>query len=313
MIQSLRIHAAVVVYAPEIAILAKLLTSLAPQVQHVLLVANDGAPWSCRLPQNATIVTPEKNLGLGAAYNLAAARAREHGATHLLLLDQDSVPEPGMVAALAKVFTPLESVAADQNCEPAPSLRHSGVGAVAAAGPVWRDRRTSDDGFFIRFTWWGRQTLKPPESETVAVDFLISSGSLISLDALAEIGPFDEKLFIEHVDTDFALRAAAKGYKMYGVAGARLDHAFGEATMTASPLGMRRRFFLYPPARNYYLLRNSILLWRRPYAPWRWVWHDVRRTILMMLFYALFVPPRWARLKEMAQAIRDACRQNHTS
>ncbi len=282
--------AAVVTYRPDVSVLGRLLAVLATQVDHILLVANDGAPWSCPIPENATIARQSKNLGLGAAYNLAAEWALQRGATHLLLLDQDSVPAPGMIPALLEAFK-----------QPDP---------VAAAGPLWRDSRTGEDGFFVRLTRWGVRKYRPAADEIAPVDFLISSGSLISLDALANMGPFDEALFIEHVDTDWALRARAKGYRLYGVASARLDHGFGEATMTAGVLGLRRQFFLYPPARNYFLVRNSIALWLRPYAPRQWVWYDVRRTAVLMVFYVLFVPPRLKRLRFIAQAIRDACRGN---
>ena len=272
-------------YQPNVATLVESIAATVPQVETLLLVANDGAPWICQLPENVTLVRQAKNIGLGAAYNLAAHWAREQGATHLLLLDQDSVPAPGMVAALMEGFK-----------QPGP---------VAAAGPLWRDSRTGEDGFFVRLARWGARKYKPAPGEIVPVDFLISSGSLISLAALADIGPFDESLFIEHVDTDWTLRARAKGYRLYGIADARLDHALGEAALTASPLGLRRRFFLYKPERNYYLLRNSVALWRREYAPWRWVLHDVRRTILLMVFYGLFVPPRLTRLRSMLRAVRD--------
>jgi rhamnosyltransferase len=280
-----RVKAVATAYRPDLATLMESLVATAPQVEALLLVANDGAPWSCQLPANVALVRQAKNIGLGAAYNLAARWAREQGATHLLLLDQDSVPAPGMVAALLEGFK-----------QPGP---------VAAVGPLWRDSRTKEDGFFVRLARWGARKYKPAAGEIVPVDFLISSGSLISLAALADIGLFDESFFIEHVDTDWALRVRAKGYRLYGVADARLDHALGEAALTASPLGLRRRFFLYRPERNYYLLRNSITLWRRHYAPWRWVLHDFRRTILLMLFQGLFVPPRLTRLRSMLRAVRD--------
>ena len=225
------------------------------------------------LLSTATTVVGCNQLGPGAAYNIAARWAREQGATHLLLLNQDSVPSSGMVAALLEGFKL--------------------PGPVAAAGPLWRNSRTGEDGFFVRFARWGVRKYKPGAGEIVPVDFLISSGSLISLAALADIG-----------------RARAKGYQLYGVADARLDHALGEAALTASPLGLRRRFFLYNPERNYYLLRNSVALWRRHYAPWRWVLHDVRRTILLMVFYALFVPPRLRRLRLMFRAVRDGLGRN---
>ena len=277
--------AAVVAHHPDLKMLVEVVGAAAAQVRHLLVIANDGAPWSCPLPANATLAVQDSNLGLGAAYNLAGNWAREVGATHLLLLDQDSVPAPGMVAALSGAF--------------------ERPGPVAAAGPFWRDRRTGEDGFFVCRTHWGTRRYRPKIGETFAVDFLISSGSLISLEALSDIGPFDEKLFIEHVDTDWTLRALARGYRLYGVADARLDHAFGEATLIEAPFGLRRRLFRYPPARNYYLLRNSIVLWRRSYVPWRWVVRDVRRSALLMLFYASCVPPRRERLRAMRRAVCD--------
>src|SRR6516225_1767509 len=91
-------------YRPNVVTLVESLAATAPQVEALLLVANDGAPWSCQLPANVALVRQAKNIGLGAAYNLAARWAREQGATHLLLLDQDSVPASGMVAALMKAL-----------------------------------------------------------------------------------------------------------------------------------------------------------------------------------------------------------------
>jgi rhamnosyltransferase len=277
------VSAVIVAYYPDPDTLRRVAAAITPQVNGVLIVANDGGAWTFSLPQEVTLAKQAANIGLGAAYNLAAQWALSHGATHLLLLDQDSVPAPGMVEKLREAFK-----------QP---------GAVAASGPLWRDSRTGEDGFFVRFARWGTRRYRPAIGEVVPVDFLISSGLLVALDALADIGPFDEKLFIEHVDSDWALRARAKGYRLYGIADARLDHAFGEAT--AWPLGLRRRVFVYPPERNYYLLRNSIVMWRRYYVPWRWVFHDLRRTGALMLIYAFCIPPRPQRLSAMFRAVRD--------
>jgi rhamnosyltransferase len=276
----------IVLFQPDLNMLGGVVSSAAAQVSDLILIANDGAPWSRPLPENAVFVRQEKNLGLGAAYNLAARWASERGATHLLLLDQDSVAAPGMVALLLEGFE-----------QPGP---------VAATGPLWRDSRTGDDGFFVRAGGrWGMRRSTPRAGEIVAVDFLISSGSLISLGAFADVGPFDETLFIEHVDADWVLRALAKGYRLYGVADARLDHALGEAALSLSALGLRRRVFLYAPERNYFLLRNSLILWRRRYVPWRWFFRDARRTLALMLFHLICVPPRLERLRAMFRALRD--------
>jgi rhamnosyltransferase len=278
------VAAALVVFHPSEPTVTRALAALAQQTDHILVITNDSLPLPCALPERATIIDPGRNLGLGAAYNLATGWARERGASHLLLLDQDSVPAPGMVAALLEAF--------------------SRPGPIAAAGPLWRDARTGEDGFFVRGGHFGPRRYRPAAGDIVAVDFLISSGSLIALEALAAIGPFDETLFIDHVDTDWSLRARAKGYALYGVADARLDHALGEAPVSL-PFGLGP-LFLYPPERNYYRLRNSLLLLRRPYVPWRWALGDLGRTLALMLFYALRVPPRRQRLHAMVRAVHDA-------
>ena len=279
------VDAVVVLYHPDAAMLSAVLEAVAPQVDRLLLVANDGASPPVPLPQKATVIRSDKNLGLGAAYNLAAEWAQAGGATHLLLLDQDSVPAPGMVEALMDAF--------------------GSHGPLAAAGPLWRDARTGRDGFFVRFSPWGVHSFCPPDGGIVPVDFLISSGSLIALSALDKIGKFDEGLFIDHVDTDWCLRARAHGFRLCGVGRARLNHTFGEATLSMGP-GASYRFVLYSPERNHTLVRNSIVLWRRPYAPWRWILYDVRRTLLIVLFNILFAPPRKDRIRQIAWAVRDA-------
>lgn len=278
-----RIAAVVVAYRPDQRVMAEALNVTAPQVENILIIANDGGQWSCPFPANVILLKQDRNLGLGAAYNLAVRWARDRGATHLLLLDQDSVPAAKMVAELMTVFA-----------------SHS---RTAAVGPLWRDNRTGEPGFFLRTNKWGARRYRPVVGEIVPVDFLISSGSLIALDALRDVGPFDEELFIDHVDTDWAFRARAKGYQLYGVSDASLEHRFGEDTVPI--LGRRHHFFRYPPARNYYRLRNSIALWRRPYVPWQWILRNVLSTIVMSLYYAAYVPPRFQRLKLMLRAVRD--------
>ena len=277
--------AVIVTFHPDPAFLERLVSVVSSDAAAVLIIANDCTPPTFVLRSNVTVELPKTNLGLGAAYNQAARWAAERGASHLLLLDQDSLPQANMIHKLLKIFTKMTN--------------------AAAAGPLWQDSRTGRNGFFVQLSGRGRQKRIPAPDEIVPVDFLISSGSLIPLAALADIGPFDERLFIDHVDTDWSLRARAKGYRMYGVAGARIDQQFGEQTLTPKVAGLKGRLALYPPQRNYFLLRNSIILWRRPYATWRWIAYDIRRTFLFLLYYLLFVPPRWTRLKWMWRAVRE--------
>ncbi|MET5116689.1 glycosyltransferase family 2 protein, partial [Burkholderia pseudomallei] len=54
--------------------------------------------------------------------------------------------------------------------------------------------------------------------------FLISSGSVISRGANARLGRFDEALFIDHVDTEYCLRAQAHNVPLYVEPSLVLNH-----------------------------------------------------------------------------------------
>lgn len=289
---SLTMAAVIVIYQPDIATLGTVLAAVAPQVSRLLLIANDGVSPALALPGNAELLVENSNAGLGKAYNVAVDWARANGATHLVLLDQDSVPDRNMVAMLGEAL--------------------SGTPRVAAAGPLWRDARTGEPGYFVRLTRWGATKVRPADGATVSVDFLISSGAVISLEEIDRVGAFDEALFIDHVDTDWCLRARATGCTLLGVADAGLDHVFGEAALTTPLVGRGRRVILYPAERQYYLVRNSIILWHRPYAPMGWVLHDVQRTAALVCWHILFAPPRWTRLKSAWRGVCDGLKAART-
>jgi rhamnosyltransferase len=102
------------------------------------------------------------------------------------------------------------------------------------------------------------------------------------------------------------MRARAKSYLLYGVPNARLDHQFGSKPLARRPRWLWGRVSVYSPERNYYLIRNSLILWRRPYVPWSWVFRDARRTVGLVMLHILFIPPRFERLQEMCRGIKDA-------
>ena len=97
--------ALIVTYNPDGKLLSRMLQGIVSQVDQVLIVDNgsEGPPPSmCRDgPELSFEVLPlGRNLGLATAQNLGARWARERGFSHVLLLDQDSLVESGMVAAL---------------------------------------------------------------------------------------------------------------------------------------------------------------------------------------------------------------------
>ena len=298
-----RVLAIIVSHNPELTSLANLLDRLKGQVQGVCIVDNhsNNAPQLAQLvtgrPQSSCgieLVPLQKNVGLGAAHNRGIERARQHGCSHILILDQDSLPHTNMVANLVQGLKQA-------------SLTHR----VSAVGPRYFNQVNQSAPPFIRFGALKFRRLHCPARSgadrgapnLLEADFLISSGSLITLSALEQVGRMDEDLFIDHVDTDWFLRARSLGFKAFGVCDAVMQHGLGEKTHRVKLL-RERNVPQHKPFRYYYIFRNSVLLYKRRYC-WRWKWNDLQRLVMIFVMYGLFCPPRKQHLRMIFQGLRD--------
>lgn len=289
------VAAVAVTYRPDEAAIGDVLTLAAAQVGSLTVLdndspENDGAHWSQRvqLPHGVELVREPKNIGLGAAYNRAITIAREHGARYLLLLDQDSLLEEGCVDALL--------LHAD---------RRRARGPLGAVGPTFVDGRSGARAPFVRFGFPLNHKLHAPAGSDVDVDFLISSGSLIPLDAIDVAGPFDEGLFIDSVDMEWCFRAKGAGLQLAGVADARMLHTIGDDLVRLPGGGT---MFVHSPLRLYMMTRNRVALWRRPGTPRVWTAQDVPRMLFKLTRMTAFAAPRIRNARAMLRGARDGWR-----
>ncbi len=284
-----RVVAVVVAYRPDFKRLHRVLEATAPQVARIVVV-NNGPPaaMGADLPQGIRVLEMGANRGLGAGLNAGIDVARAQGATHVLLLDQDSVPAPDMVSRL------LRGLAVSAEWRP----------RIAAAGPLFVDAESGHPGFFVRLGWLVLRRIRCEADELVPCDFLISSGSLIPVPVLETVGPMDDSLFIEHLDTEWHLRARANGFQALGVCGARMTHVRGEDRVRLLGLDLPR----HVPLRHYYLFRNSLRLYRRSYAPGRWILSDLLRNLAWLTLIPITHGTPLAHLKAIARGIRDGLR-----
>lgn len=292
-----RVGAVIVSYHPHVADLTRTLDALSPQVERVFIVDNGSdADTVTELRalvagRNAELVEFPGNLGIAAAQNAALSRAQALGVDFMVLFDDDSLPAPDLVAQLALGFH---------------LVRDAGV-RIAAIGPQWVDGRTGRRGSFYRIRRGRIVGVVPPDTAPIPVDFLIASGTLLSLQAVREIGAMREDYFIDHVDTEWCARAARAGWKLYGTAAAQLTHALGDAAKRVW-FGRWREVALHSPLRNYYEVRNTLLLMRSPALTASWRVAQLTRLIQLVVFYALLVPPRPQRVAAIARALADGLR-----
>lgn len=284
------ICAVIVTHHPDHAALAAQLARLAPQVARIVIVDNASGDEALALlrasasAHAAALLQNPRNLGVAAALNQGIAHARNEGASHVLLMDQDSLPADDMVARLGDALRRMQA-----------------QGPVAAVGPVAEDLRTGQAAPFVRIAFPLNRKVMAAPGDIVACDFLITSGCLVPLTAIDVIGDMDAALFIDNVDMDWSFRAAHAGLALHGVGDARMGHRIGDEVR-------RMRFgsgFVHSPVRLYYMMRNRLLLYRRPATPGRWIAQDIPRALLKLLRFSLLVAPRRANAMAMLAGVRD--------
>ncbi|WEN14933.1 glycosyltransferase family 2 protein [Rhodanobacter sp. AS-Z3] len=288
--------AVVVSYHPDPIALWKMITAVAAQVGAVVLVDNGSrGEWQSTLAATlhgagGALLAQTDNVGLASAQNIGIGWAREHGYQQVLLLDQDSEPGEGMVAALQLALATL-----------------SVSGRVAAVGPRFHDVREDRDAPFVRVGFpLNRKLWCDGSAPTVACDFLISSGMLIPMIVLDQIGPMDAGLFIDNVDLEWGFRARAQGYSLHGVCAATMHHRLGDARR-ALPCGLGQ-VVVHGPSRLYYMMRNRVRLYQLPHTPGRWIAQDLPRVLVKLLLFGVLIGPRWRNLRCMLRGLFDGVR-----
>lgn len=281
----------VVCYEPDAEALALRLESLAATGLALMLVDNSEQPAGQRAAAEAArrldaeLICNGENLGVAEAQNQGLRRAVARGCRSVLLLDQDSTLTAGDLERLTDEL----------------GRRVTSGERVAAVGPAFVDPRTQTDFPFLRVVGGRVERHVPMSAEPLSCDVLISSGSVVNLAAVAEIGGLDGELFIDYVDYEWCLRARSRGWQVIGVPAVRMTHELGDEVRRL----FGRTVVLHSPRRQYYLVRNALLLARRRSLPAGWRRHLLGRVLRQLAGYTLLCAPRLVRLDAMLRGALD--------
>lgn len=287
------ISAVFVTYNPNIEMLHAAIQAVLDQVSTVFIVDNASSnfspDWFGQLEVQAKaklhVLRQEKNLGIAAGHNIGIRQAIALGSKFVLLLDQDSQVESDMVIRLRSAYD---------------ELSEKGF-LVAALGPQYRDAANGVLAGFIQVGLFPVHRIHTDNPNIIDADFLVSSGSLLPIAALEVVGLMDESLFIDGVDTEWCFRAKSKGFQIFGACGAVMTHTLGEQRREI----FKRIISFHKPFRYYYMFRNSVLLYRRSYMPWRWKFADIARYFKMVIFFSWAAENRLKLLRMMCLGIMD--------
>ena len=273
-----KIVAVVVTFYPEISLLIKLLNSLLCQVSDIVVVDNGSREdvkksLAQKHAMNVHCVLLGQNTGIATAHNCGIKFARQLGADYVILFDQDSEPTHDMVSLLLNAWRRMTAQG------------HK----VAAVGPRYIDDRQKNPPPFIRVKGLNRVRgqCETPDC-VVPVDYLVSSGCLMPMTVLNDVGGMRDDFFIDYVDIEWGLRAKNRGYQSFGFCGAKMRHSLGDCPIEF----FGRKLPLHSPLRHYYHFRNAIWMYKQKWLPLNWKIVDGRRLLLKYGFYTLFAKPR---------------------
>ena len=214
---------------------------------HVVDNASGEHSWNllCQLSDNRIAYTRlERNMGIGYALNIGKEKAKELNCDWLLTMDQDSFADPSMLSVYQTAIRNDASLACLSPC-----IVNNGI---------------------------------PLKAEDSILDFCITSGNLVRLDALNCVGDYDEALFIDGVDIDYSLRLREKGFTIQKCGSALLHHQLGEPDNGTR--NFLQKFYLrHSPQRHYYMYRNHLYLFSRYFT--KFPYFIAKLTVVQLLHF----------------------------
>lgn len=290
------VSAVLVTYNPNQETLCAAIQAIFNQVSDIFIVDNASENFSfdwldefnSQTGAKLHLLPQDENKGIAEAQNIGIKRAIKLGADFVLLLDQDSIASDGMVTELLAAITITQSELANI--------------PVAAVGPTIIDRRTKRPYYFMTERKglphkWMLSIDNEKNLQPIEVAVLVASGTLISIEAMKHIGFMRSNYFINHVDNEWCFRARAMGYRLLGISTSKLEHQFGDNIKQIWFFGYRHAIY-HSPLRNYYDVRNTLLMLRSTVMSWTWRIYFIWR-LARLGYFLIFADQRWLRFQRI--------------
>lgn len=288
--------AVVVTHNPDITALLKLLRQLNKETDFVVI--DNGTPDLDPLVESITVYDNCKELiqlpdneGLAKALNRGISWAVKNNYDYVFLFDQDSSLCDLFVERMISAYKGVD--------------KHSRK-RLAALGPRIinpQTMRQTPFKLFSRILLRSDRAFAGCKNHFIA-DFLITSGSLLILKHIDEIGLMKESYFIDNVDLEWCFRAKSKGFDLIGTDDAVLYHAIGERSQ--HPLVKAGIIAQHNPSRTYYSSRNRTHLYSADYSPWGWKLRDLIRFTLKTAWLLISSHERKQYWHNIRSGVRDA-------
>jgi rhamnosyltransferase len=182
--------------------------------------------------------------GLAGAYNFALSQLKNINPRFVLFLDDDTDSSSFNHLFEDKFYKVFEDE------------------SVAASAPVYIDSNSMTRGSHLLLNRFSFKRIPRTYVGISNVSFMINSCSVWRYDSLKIIGNYDEVMKIDHIDTDYCLRAIENGYKLILNSNYSFFHTIGDR-ITYKFMCKQLRSGNHSPKRREMIMLNSIIVLRK--------------------------------------------------
>ena len=182
------------------------------------------------------LILNKENLGIASALNKGANYAIENNFDWIITLDHDSKLTNEMIG---KMLNTYYSIGAEERNK------------IASIVPIYLEESMVNNTCYLN-----------KKDKYEYIENGITSGNIVKVSVIRNIGFCEEKLFIDYVDYDFCCKLIEHGYKIIQVNEAILLHNLGE-TKRLYFFGKKVEFSNHSYIRRYYITRNRLFVWNR--------------------------------------------------
>lgn len=268
----------IVLYKPNYERLKQNIEAIEKQVSKVYFFENgyiNDIKIQSLLKSNNKFVSyiSENNVGMAAALNKLIRIAYQDNFRWILTLDQDSVVSLNIISEYKK-FIYKEKLAI----------------------LVPRIVDINNNNLKSKNELPNFQIIKNPED-------VISSGSLINIGIFMKIDGFNEKLFIDFVDTDYQKRVLDARYFIIKVNSTKISHSVGHIK-TYNILSKKVICTNHSAFRRYYMVRNR-LYYRKKYFGKKALLREEVRLILGTFKILIFERNKLSKIRSTINGFKD--------
>lgn len=271
-----QICAGIVTYNPNVQRLKENICAIIQQVDTLYVLDNGSSNKPdiyklCLEYNNLVYIDNTRNEGIASALNKLATFAEHDGFKWIIYIDQDSICANNIVNAY---------------------YRYINITNLAILCPIIHDRNMHES----------IPTCNEIEAIHTASD-VITSGSCINIAILKKLGGFDERLFIDFVDTDYNQRVIEAGYTILRIKSIYILHEVGKISfLRIGPLVIICTN--HSAIRRYYMVRNR-LYYKRKYFGYLAYLKEKIRLILGGIKIILFENDKIDKTIAMIKGIKD--------